>query len=142
VFPCTINTGGAFNLSLLILAQHYGSSNNTFRLAIGADSDNYLLIIISRVSVQTITKINGVFSLPSTAISYLPITQAFDEIHISFGRVTESTILVSRWIPRATLPSVVPASNNFSFLAFASDDFSGADGIQNVIMYGNRIISI
>jgi hypothetical protein len=145
VFPCTINGGGAYNLSMKILGQYYGNSTFNFRIGIGIDSNNYLLIKISRSSVEISAKIAGVFTVVQTntySTGFATATQAFDEIDISFGRVSESTLLVSKWIPRMFFRAPINAANDFNFIAFGSDEFSGSRGIENVVIYGDRIVTI
>jgi hypothetical protein len=142
-FFCTIQGGGAFSFAVEMLIQFYGSSSSYIYFAIGKDSNNYLLTRISRTDIRVSRKLNSVITvLSTTAIGNVINTQQYARITIQFGRTIESGSITSTFFPQITIPTPVNANNDFNFFGFGSDVFSGSKGIEKVVVYGDRIISI
>ena len=142
-FFCTIQTGGAFSFAVEMLVQLYVGNNNFIYFAIGKDSNNYLLIRISRVDITVSRKLNAVTTVLSTT-TFIGVnkTQQYARITIQFSRTSEIGSITSTFFPQISLPTPVNANNDFNFFGFGADEFSGSNGIEKVVVYGDRIISI
>jgi hypothetical protein len=142
-FFCTIQGGSNFSFAVEMLVQFYRTGSAYIYFAIGKDSDNYLLLRIERTSIRVSRKLNAVTTILSThAFNGSNNTQLYSRITIQFGREEEVGSITSTFFSAIQIPRPVNANNDFNFFGFGANEFSGSNGIEKVVVYGDRIISI